>query len=380
MKRIPCSPRADWQGKVEKVGLTYHTPEGQTYWDESAYYQFDTREVDELEKAANDLHMMCIEAAEEVIQKNLFASLGIPEAAVAVIKRSWDRDEFSLYGRFDFSYAGSGPPKMLEYNADTPTALVEAAVAQWYWLQDTHAQADQFNSIHEHLIAAWKQYRGSVPGKIHLGGVKDHLEDEQTVLYIQDTCFQAGLEVEQLYIEDLGFDARSNRFVDLKENEVRHCFKLYPWEWMWHEDFAKYLPSELTHFIEPPWKMLLANKGLLPVLWQKYENHPNLLPSYFTLEEFQAKQRGSGYVRKPKLSREGANITLVENGREIMSTGGEYGEEGFVYQALAPAACFDGNYPIMGAWVVNHTACGLGIREDRSRITGNLSRFVPHLF
>ena len=130
MKRHISDARPDWQAKVEKVGLTYHTPGGQTYWDESACYQLTAREVDELEKAANDLHMMCIEAAEVVIQQNLFSKLGIPDAAVPWIKKSWDRDDFSLYGRFDFAYDGTRPPKMLEYNADTPTALVEAAVAQ----------------------------------------------------------------------------------------------------------------------------------------------------------------------------------------------------------------------------------------------------------
>jgi glutathionylspermidine synthase len=36
-----------------------------------------------------------------------------------------------LYGRFDLAYRGDGPPKLLEYNADTPTALFEAAVVQW---------------------------------------------------------------------------------------------------------------------------------------------------------------------------------------------------------------------------------------------------------
>ena len=380
MKRHISDARPDWQAKVEKVGLTYHTPGGQTYWDESACYQLTAREVDELEKAANDLHMMCIEAAEVVIQQNLFSKLGIPDAAVPWIKKSWDRDDFSLYGRFDFAYDGTRPPKMLEYNADTPTALVEAAVAQWYWLQDINPEADQFNSIHEHLVAAWKKYGAKAPGKIHLGGLKNSLEDEQTVLYIQDTCFQAGLKVEQLFIEDLGFNSRKNRFVDLQEEPVEHYFKLYPWEWMWHEEFSKYLALETTHFIEPMWKMLLSNKGLLPILWQKYPNHPNLLPAYFTLDEFQKNHGPASYVQKPKLSREGANITLVEQGKAPITTGGEYGEEGFIYQAFAPVQKFDGNFPIMGVWVINHEACGLGIREDATPITGNLSRFVPHLF
>ncbi len=382
MNRIAISPRHNWQEKVEQVGLTFHTPEGAAYWDESAYYQLSSREVDMLEKAANDLHMMCLEAAQHVIDNRLFNQLGIPEAAVPAILNSWERDDFSLYGRFDFSYDGRNPPKLLEYNADTPTALVESAVAQWYWLQDTNRNADQFNSIHEKLIAAWKKFGGAAPGKIHLGGVKGSLEDARTVLYIQDTCLQAGLASKQIDIEDLGFDSARQKFVDLEEEVVANYFKLYPWEWMWHEEFANHLKLEACQFIEPMWKMLLSNKGLLPMLWEKFPGHPNLLPAYYTKEELEKAQPAAGgsYVEKPKLSREGANVRIVERGSDVAATGGDYGEEGFIYQAIAPPADFDGNHPVMGVWVVNHEACGLGIREDRALITGNLSRFVPHLF
>jgi glutathionylspermidine synthase len=317
-----------------------------------------------------------------VIDKNLFAQLGIPAAAVPYILKSWERDDFSLYGRFDFIYDGRNPPKMLEYNADTPTALVEAAVAQWYWLQDTNKNADQFNSIHEKLIAAWKKFGAGAPGKIHLGGVKSHLEDAQTVWYLEDTCVQAGLVSKQLCIADLGFDSRNQKFMDLDNEVVANYFKLYPWEWMWHEEFADHLKLEACRFIEPMWKMLLANKGLLPILWEKYPGHPNLLPAYFTKDELaQAQPSAKGdYVAKPKLSREGANVTIVQNGANVAATAGDYGEEGFVYQAVAPAADFDGNHPVMGVWIINHEACGLGIREDTGLITGNLSRFIPHLF
>ena len=382
MNRIVTSPRHNWQEKVESVGLTYHTPDGNKYWDESAYYQLSSAEVDVLEKAGNDLHAMCIEAAQEVIDKNLFAQLGIPADAVPYIFNSWERDDFSLYGRFDFSYDGRNPPKLLEYNADTPTALVEAAVAQWYWLEDTNKQADQFNSIHEKLVWAWKTFGAVTSGKIHLGGVKDHEEDAQTVLYLQDTCAQAKLLTKQVFIEDLGFDSARNRFVDLEGEVVANYFKLYPWEWMWHEEFASHLKLEACRFIEPMWKMLLANKGLLPVLWEKYPGHPNLLPAYYTKEEFARAQPAApdSYVEKPRLSREGANVKIVERGLGVAATDGDYGEEGFIYQAIAPLADFDGNHPVMGVWIINHEACGLGIREDTARITGNLSRFVPHLF
>jgi glutathionylspermidine synthase len=382
MNRIITSPRHNWQAKVEEIGLTYHTPDGNKYWDESVYYQLTSREVDVLEKAANDLHSMCLEAAEKVIAENRFEQLEIPAEAVPFIKQSWERDDFSLYGRFDLVYDGRNPPKLLEYNADTPTALVEAAVAQWYWLQDTNRNADQFNSIHERLIAAWKKYGSGVPGKIYLGGMKDHLEDEQTVFYLQDTCVQAGLESSRVFIEDLGFDTARKTFVDLKNEPVENYFKLYPWEWMWGDEFAAHLKLEACRFIEPMWKMLLSNKGLLPVLWEKFPGHPNLLPAYFSREEFERNEpaAGASYVEKPRLSREGANVTIVEGNSVVAATSGEYGEGGHIYQAIAPEANFDGNHPVMGVWMVNHEACGLGIREDTARITGNLSRFVPHLF
>jgi glutathionylspermidine synthase len=180
----------------------------------------------------------------------------------------------------------------------------------------------------------------------------------------------------------VGFDSMRKRFVDLEEEVVANYFKLYPWEWMWHEEFACHLKLEACRFLEPMWKMLLANKGLLPVLWEKYPGHPNLLPAYFTKEEFARAQPSApdSYVEKPRLSREGGNVTIVERGQSVAATTGDYGEEGYIYQALAPLADFDGNHPVMGVWIINHEACGLGIREDGARITGNLSRFVPHLF
>jgi len=378
MKRHEITQRPDWQSRVEEVGLTYHTPEGQKYWDESAYYELTAPEVDNLEKAANDLHELCIRAAEEVIERNRFAELGIPPEAVPYIKNSWERDDFSLYGRFDLACTGMDAPKLLEYNADTPTALVEAAVAQWYWLQDVFPKRDQFNSIHERLVDAWKKFPAR-DARIYFGGVKENSEDAQTVLYLRDTCHQAGLKTDSLFIEDLGFHSMKRRFVDGSEQEVLNYFKLYPWEWMWHEVFAEHLKLEVCTFIEPMWKMLLSNKGLLPILWEMFPGHPNLLPAFFDQSRATA-ALGGNFVRKPKLSREGANISRFENGRITAETAGEYGEEGYVYQGLASEMNFEGNHPIFGVWIVNHTACGLGIREDKGLITGNCSRFMPHLF
>lgn len=372
MKRHRCQPRPDWTQKVESIGLTYHSHDSGPYWDESAYYEFTAEEVDVLEAAANKLHFLCIDAAEAVINNNWWSRLGIPEIAIPAILRSWERDDFSLYGRFDLAFDGINPPKLLEYNADTPTTLVEASVAQWFWLQELHPGADQFNSIHERLIAAWQKWRGRT---VHFSGVKEHPEDEMTVLYLRDTCEQACVETKPVFIEDIGWSAQQKKFVDLDLRRIEHCFKLYPWEWMWHEEFGAHLALDAIQFIEPAWKMLLSNKGLLPILWELFPEHPNLLPAFDAAEPL-----GNTYIRKPKLSREGSNTTWMEGGVVLEETDGDYGEEGYVYQALAALPEFEGQHPVCGVWVVDHEAAGLGIREDTRRITGNLSRFVPHLF
>ena len=372
MQRHSCQPRPAWREQVERTGLTYHSHETGPYWDESACYELTAAEVNAFESAAKALHYLCIDAAEAVIKNDWWQRLGIPPAAVPAIVRSWERDDFSLYGRFDLAIDGSGGPKMLEYNADTPTALVEAAVTQWFWLQETRPDADQFNSIHERLIEAWRRWAGTT---IHFGSIKDHPEDEQTVLYLRDTCEQAGVTTRPVFIEDIGWDAAQKQFVEIDGRKLTHCFKLYPWEWLWREEFGPHLAHDAVQFIEPTWKMLLSNKGLLPILWELFPDHPNLLPAYES-----AGPLGSRYIRKPKLSREGANVTWVEGGVAVEETSGDYGEEGHVFQAVAEPANFDGHHPVFGVWVVDHEPAGLGIREDTRRITGNLSRFVPHFF
>jgi glutathionylspermidine synthase len=372
MNRRICQPRPDWREKVEAVGLTFHSHDNGPYWDESACYELTRAEVDELELAANKLHFLCIDAAEAVIKNNWWSRLGIDQAAVPAVLRSWERDDFSLYGRFDLAYDGLTPPKMLEYNADTPTALVEAAVAQWFWLKECQPQADQFNSIHERLIKAWKRWAGKM---IHFSCVKQITEDEMTILYLRDTCEQAGGRSKTVFVDDIGWCRQRNRFVDLDDKHIEICFKLYPWEWLWQDEFSKQLAADPLQFIEPAWKMLLSNKGLLPVLWELFPEHPNLLPAYD-----HAGLLGNHYVRKPKLSREGCNVSWVEDGVIIEENGGHYGEAGFVFQSPANLPDFGGNHPVFGVWVVDHEAAGLGIREDTRRITGNLSRFVPHFF
>ncbi|MGA2126559.1 MAG: glutathionylspermidine synthase family protein, partial [Xanthobacteraceae bacterium] len=167
------------------------------------------------------------------------------------------------------------------------------------------------------------------------------------------------------------------RFVDLAGRPIDLLFKLYPWEWMLREPFGERLPGAATQFVEPPWKAILSNKGILPLLWEMFPRHPNLLPAWFEGDPAAA-SLGTSYVRKPLYSREGANVEIVAGGSVVDADGGPYGAEGFIRQAVAGMPHPGGNYAVVGSWIAAGKPCGLSLREDSGPITKNTSRFVPH--
>jgi glutathionylspermidine synthase len=382
MQRIICPERADWRTTAESAGFDFHTIDGERYWDERAYYAFTLDEIErQIEEPTAEIDAMCLELVGHAVDdEDYLGRLKIPEAFWPLISESWHRDDGSLYGRLDLSFDGRNPAKLLEYNADTPTSIFEAAVFQWTWLEQAierniiPKRADQFNSIHERLIEAWKKLGGA--HHLHLAGMTENTEDAGTLAYLEDTASQAGLTTTLIDIEDIGL-RDDGSFVDLDDRAMELAFKLYPWEWMFHDAFGAKLAKAPTRWVEPPWKAILSNKGILPLLWEMFPNHPNLLPAYFE-DDANAAKLGTSFVRKPLYSREGANIALVSAGTTLVEQEGPYGTEGFVRQALAPLPNFSGQYPVLGSWLVDHAACGLSIREDENPITGNTSRFLPH--
>ncbi len=371
MERRSIAQRPDWMEKVTSVGLNYHTINDELYWDERACYAFTASQIDRLEEATAELHGMCLKAVDHVIRYNLFNDLHIPPAFVPLIQQSWKEQEPTMYGRFDFSWDGSGDPKLLEYNADTPTSLLEASVVQWFWLKDVFPEFDQFNSIHEKLLQFWKDREFSET--VHFSCVRENDEDLGNVEYVRDVAFQAGYKTKHVYVEDIGWMDRSGKFVDLDEEPIETIFKLYPWEWLFDEEFGIHLAGRPWKVIEPPWKIIVSNKGILPLLWKMYPDHPNLLPAYFE------NVFGDNYVQKPFFSREGDSISIMKDGTWFERPG-TYGSEGFVYQQYHPLPRFSGNWTSVGSWVIDGQPAGMGIREDHTEITSNTGRFIPHYF
>src|ERR1700693_2700121 len=153
---------------------------------------------------------MCLELVGRAVgDERDLRRLKIAEAFWPLIRDSWHRDEGSLYGRLDLSFDGRGPAKLLADNTDTPPSLFEAAVFQCTWLEQAierqivPARADQFNSIHEKLIEAWKKVGAG--RHLHLAGVTENAEDAGTLAYLEDTARQGGLETTLIDIEAIGW-------------------------------------------------------------------------------------------------------------------------------------------------------------------------------
>lgn len=372
MKRIPVIPRIDYKEKIEALGFDFHGD----YWREEAYYCFTVDEINSLEEATREAYRMYCEAVQHILEyRSGFTEhiLNIPEEVCERIRESWDADELSLYGRFDFMLAKDGTPKILEFNADTPTSLLEAAIIQWQWKEDVFPNCDQYNGIHEGLVQSWKDIFPE-GGDIHFAGALENNEDTGTLQYLASTAMEAGFSTRVLDMDALNL--QDGRFFDPAGEPVKRCFKLYPWEWMADESPDGCLAD--VKWLEPIWKLLMSNKAILCVLSDLFPTSPYVLPCYMS------RPQSGLFCKKPIFSREGHNVSVQEirNWEErvyIAETEGDYNTGGYVYQEYASPTPYGGRYPVIGSWVIGGEPAGIGIRENRMEITDNMSEFVPHV-
>lgn len=373
MERISITPRPDYQEKIEQLGFDYHS----SYWKEEAYYRLRSDEVEKIETATAQAYKMICEAARVVIEERqewLERVLKIPPHIYRRIRYSWDQDEPSLYGRFDFTIAPDGTPKILEFNADTPTSLLEASLIQWQWKEDLFSYRDQYNGIHEALVQSWKDM---YPPKsnVHFVGSLENSEDSGNLQYLASTAMEAGISTRVMDIADMNLN--EGKFYDPSGEQITNCFKLYPWEWMINESEVGCLAD--IKWIEPIWKAVMSNKAILTVMYELFPNSPYILPAFLSRPQF------GMFCKKPIYSREGHNISIVavqdwKETERISETEGDYGEEGYIYQSYIKPTPYQGHYPIIGSWVIGGEPAGIGIRENTSEITDNMSEFVPHIF
>ena len=403
MQKITLPERPDWRKEAQDLGFTFADMGGEPYWDETSAYRLTMQQIEEdIEAPSTELHALCREAvAKAVLSEEWLTRLEIPRPHWDLVEQSWANGEPELYGRMDLAYDGNGPAKLLEYNADTPTSLYESASFQWLWLEEQQKRGvlspdtDQFNALHEALVDRWGQICEPA-AEIHFAADQSNPEDYATVEALAWAAREAGMGAHFTDLAGIGV-TEEGQFADDKDRIIGTLFKLYPWEDMLRDDFAVYLQGSGMRCIEPAWKAILSNKGILPLLWEMFPGHPNLLPAFFESDVAEAlkgvapaaavaaafaaaeDQLRAGHVTKPIFSREGAGVSIHRHGAVTERTPDDsYSHHPMILQALAPLPEYSGFHPVLGAWIVGETCVGLGIREDRSHITHNLSRFKPH--
>lgn len=389
MDRITLPERPEWRAKAEELGFTFASMHGEPYWDETSAYRFTLAELENrIEDPATELHAMTREAVAAIVaDEALMAKMGIPQEHWDFVANSWNEGAPELYGRMDLAYDGKGPAKLLEYNADTPTSLYESSGFQWLWFEDQveagvlSAEADQFNRIHEALVERFAELMPK-DFDLHFAAMSDNVEDYATVETLAWAAREAGLGAHFTDMAQIGL-TEEGQFADSEGRVIGALFKLYPWEDMLREPFSANLAGAGCHFLEPAWKALVSNKGILPVLWKLFPNHPNLLPSFFEDDVAGLANAAAlmlqGHVTKPLFSREGASVTITQAGRILAEAKSrDYDAYPKIIQAYQPLPAFDGQHPVLGAWIVGQTCVGMGVREDKALITQDLSRFKPH--
>ncbi|MEA3353752.1 MAG: glutathionylspermidine synthase family protein [Campylobacterota bacterium] len=377
---------------LESIGFTWHTDSDKSSYISDEVVSITEKEAESYYNAANELYDMYCEAAQYVIDNNLFHDLDIPFNLVEMIKASWDNDvHWHLYGRFDLAGGIDGKPiKLIEFNADTPTALFETAIIQWAMLKYNNLdESSQFNSLYEAIkdnfkrfitldgdIEKFEEYYKDLNWKILFSSVKGNDEEEHTTRLLQHIASEAGYTTEFEYIDDVQF---SDEGVSKGDELYEFWFKLIPWEDIAIDEgelaviLTELLNNQKTIIFNPAYTLLFQSKGILKILWDLYPNHPLLLETSF--EPLQNTKQ----VEKPCFGREGANVAIVNEDNSLdVKTQGEYENFKPVYQEYTQLPQDqDGNHYQAGVFYA-YEACGLGFRKG-GKILDNMSKFVGHI-
>ena len=377
------------QDYLEQMGFSWHTDKDGSSYIADELVSVKAREANAYYEAVNELYDMFVNAAQNVIDNNRFAELGIPFSLVDAIKMSWDNDvHWHLYGRFDLAGGLDGKPiKLIEFNADTPTSLFEATILQWALLkQNDMNEQEQFNSIYESLMDNFKRLitlDESVEGfeeyykgwKILFSSIAGNDEDEITTRLLEHIAKEAGFETAFSYIDEIEF---SEDGIFKEGVNYEYLFKLIPWENIAIEEgelamlLSQIMKNKKAIILNPAYTLLFQSKGILKVLWELYPNHPLLLE---TSDKPLANKK---CVRKPVFGREGANVAIIEaNGETSLETQGAYGNEKMIYQEFVEFNEHKDECYQAGVFFA-YEGCGLGFRKG-GLVLDNFAKFVGHI-
>jgi len=375
---------------LEELGFTWHTDSDGTKYVSDELLHVSDEEAEAYYEAANTLYDMYVEAAEFVIDNDLFFDLGIPFNLIESIKKSWENDvHWHIYGRFDFSGGIDGKPiKLIEFNADTPTGLYESAILQWALLKHNDMDEErQFNNIYQAISDNFRRlitlfddpdkfdelYDG---WKILFSSIEGNDEEETTTKLLRQIATDAGFATGFEFLQSVGFDEEGIH--DAEDNPYEYWFKLYPWEDIGTDEpelavmLNEIMNNQKAIILNPAYTLLFQSKGIMKILCDLFPDSPYLLKTSFEPLE-------GAYVEKRVFGREGANTKIVDaNGDIISERDGPYQNYKAIYQEYTEFVTDVHSNSYQAGVFFAYEACGLGFRRG-GKIIDNMSKFVGHV-
>ena len=376
---------------LESIGFYWHTDEDKSPYVADELVVVTQEEADKYYEATNELYDMFVEAGEHVMENDLLHEIGIPFNIIDMVKQSWENDiHWHLYGRFDLAGGVDGKPiKLIEFNADTPTALFETAIVQWALLKANNMDdRSQFNNTYEAIKENFKRlvvmggdtedFAESYDGwKILFSSVKGSIEDENTTKLLQAAANEAGFGTDFAFADEVEFDGNEGIFKG--EENFEYWFKLIPWENIGIDEsglalmLREIMDNQKAIILNPAYTLMFQSKAFMKILWDLYPNHPLLLECSY--EPLQGKKQ----VEKRVFGREGANTVILDEKNHVMAQEeGEYENFAPIYQEYVELNTDENGESYQAGVFYAYEACGLGFRRG-GLILNNYSKFVGHV-
>ena len=376
---------------LEEIGLNWHTDSDGTAYIADELVEVSDTEAEAYYTAANEIYDMYVEAAEYVIENDLFFDLGIPFNLIDVIKKSWENDvHWHIYGRFDFAGGIDNKPiKLIEFNADTPTGLFETALLQWALLKANNMDEErQFNNVYEAISENFKRlitleestesFDENYDGwKILFSATEGIDEEEVTTKLLKRMADDAGFVTNYEFLDKVNFS--EDGIFDSKDEAYDYWFKLYPWEDIGMDEgelsiiLNDIMQNQKAIILNPAYTLLFQSKGMLKILYDLYPDSPYLLKTSDKPLD------GISYVEKKMFGREGANTKIVDaNGNVIEEKSGEYDSHKSIFQEYVEFPQDSKELSYQAGVFFSYEACGLSFRRG-GKILDNMSKFVGHV-
>lgn len=385
----------DWMDGTEYglAGIHYITPEFR-------------QEIASATEGLGSIYAKTVFAVQSA-DEELLLELGIPKEALLAVRVLVKPEMVTAIGRFDFVQSAEGL-KMIEFNADTPTSVVEAffvngKACTYFGANCPNEEMEgQINKAFTGIVESYKE-QGYATDSIVFSALGWHDEDRDTVKYLMD---HSGLKAKFVALEDLRvFEDRLCALIDEQLIPIDVWYRLHALEKLAVENDERDQYPTGAHvldlvargklaIINPPSAFVAQTKALQSLIWNLHEAgefytpHEHLLIENYMLPTYMENRflNDLPYVSKPIFGREGGAVSLFEaNGQVVEQDKDEfYWDQPMIYQKRVEMEEVESNTAsgpyrgrlLWGSFLVGGKASAICARIGE-RITGNLSCFLP---